>query len=444
MSWQEQRQEQRRRDQAARAEQARQDAVAAAQVEAIRVRTQTEAVAAERAQRAELAAAHRAQVAAEKAAEKTRADARRAARRQALRGWVAAHTVDLLIYPLAVVSAVMAVPAMAAFGHEVYGSAAGYALPIITELGMWAFALAVQHTRRHPERPVWALQLGVWSFAAVAAVLNFLHGLLTAQSPGERLFVGLVSGAVMAIASVAGVVAHQLVTAAPRRGRDERAEERMARRAARKSNRVRGTALRAAVAEIDRDGAARLVFAPGRYELRSRFGRWGRSRLQPAVVPGLPVEPVLDTEWDELDRALAELLGNDLPPRSATTMDDSATGPTEGPTHGPVAGPVATLDRPGETPGDQPESTPINRPARARKPSPARRSTTARKTTRTGPKSARSIEALRVELAQRIEDDPDSIDPTSAESIRRALRCAPKFARQLRDEHSTGQGRNGR
>ena len=156
----------------------------------------------------------------------------------------------------------MAVPAMAAFGHDVYGTAAGYALPVITELGMWAFAVAVQYThRRHADRPVWALQLGVWSFATVAAVLNALHGLAR----------GVDAGVVMAVASVAGVVAHQLVTAAPRRSRAERDAARMARREARKVAAVRGAAVRAAVAEIGQDGTARLVFAPGRYRLGSRW-----------------------------------------------------------------------------------------------------------------------------------------------------------------------------
>lgn len=50
---------------------------------------------------------------------------------------------------------------------------------------------------------------------------------------------------------------------------------------------------------------------------------------------------------------------------------------------------------------------------------------------------SRSIEQLRSELATAIETPAIEIDPTSAESIRRTLRCSPKRARQLRDEYAT-------
>lgn len=46
----------------------------------------------------------------------------------------------------------------------------------------------------------------------------------------------------------------------------------------------------------------------------------------------------------------------------------------------------------------------------------------------------RSIEQLRTEFTGAIE--AGSVDPTSAESIRKTLRCSPKRARQLRDEHA--------
>jgi hypothetical protein len=362
--------DERRRDRAAEAEQARANAMNAAEVEAIRERARAEIDRTAHEQRRE------ARVAGKDAARR-----RRVRLLIAARAWMAGHAVDLLIYPLALVSAVMAVPAMAAFGYDVYGTAAGYALPVITELGMWAFAAAVQYTRRrHPDRPVWALQVGVWSFATVAAVLNALHGLAR----------GVDAGAVMAVASVAGVMAHQLVTAAPRRSRAERDAARMARREARKVAAVRAAAVRAAVAEIDQDGTARLVFAPGRY-------RMDRRRLTAAAVPGLPVTPVLDTAWDALDRELSDLL----------------TDPDPGPAA--VSGSVGTLD-PGST--DRPRST-------------RRRRRTTRQT--------RSIEELRAELRARIEADPGSIDPTSAESIRRALRCSPARARRLRDDHQSGE-----
>lgn len=49
---------------------------------------------------------------------------------------------------------------------------------------------------------------------------------------------------------------------------------------------------------------------------------------------------------------------------------------------------------------------------------------------------SRSIEQLRAEFAAAIESPSIELDPSSAESIRRALRCSPKRARQLRDEHA--------
>lgn len=415
--------EDRRLDEAASAEQARFDAVTAAQVEALRAQTRTETRAAELRQRQELRRDEH--QAAQQARDRSRA--RRGARVAAARGWVVAHTVDLLIYPLAGVSAVMAVPAMATFGHEVYGTAAGYALPVITELGMWAFALAVQHTRRrHPDRPVWALQLGVWVFAAVAFVLNALHGLVRTW----------IAGSVMGVASVAGVGAHQLVTAAPRRGRAERDTARTARQAARKAARVRAAALRAAVAEIGPDGTARLLFTPGRYRLRSWW--WGITRrLDTAIVPGLPVPPALDATWDALDHELADLLANPNHPRrgpeTGPAGQDSATDV------GVAGGPVDTLDRPADPPADPITDQPESRPA----PTGRQKGNRGRKQVndrgQTGGRQTRSIDQLWAQLQTAIQADPASIDATSAESIRRALRCSPGRARQLRDRCARDQ-----
>lgn len=407
MNWQ----EQKRLNEAARAEQKRQDALAAAQIEQLRTRTQVEAAQAMTAHQAEQERLRRA----DQERRKNEARDRRKAWWKGLRTWATAHMVDLLIYPLAVVSAVMAVPAMAAFGHEVYGTGAGYALPVITELGMWAFAFAVHMVRHRSEqdgadRPVWALQLGVWSFATVAAGLNFLHGITTGT---------VTDGVVMAVASVAGVMAHQLVTAAPRRGRADRAAARIERRAVAKVTRVRHAAVRAAVAEIDQAGVARLLFAPGRYRLtRSRFAPWRHGQLDSIVLP--------DPEWDSFERELAVLLDTVDPypgARSASSAD----------------GGVGTLDRGPDHGSDQQESTPFQpRPdttqdaGRERKP----RATRARKSTRKSTREpARSIDDLRSELYARIEADPGSIDPTSAESIRRALHCSPTRARELRDTY---------
>lgn len=48
----------------------------------------------------------------------------------------------------------------------------------------------------------------------------------------------------------------------------------------------------------------------------------------------------------------------------------------------------------------------------------------------------RSVEALRAEFDAAIEGESTQIDPTSAESIRKTLRCSAKRARQLRDDHA--------
>ncbi|OLM27689.1 hypothetical protein Ae717Ps2_4255c [Pseudonocardia sp. Ae717_Ps2] len=401
----------RREDRAAAAERARRDADAATERA-----LHAEAVRAEIAERRRTEQATRDQVARTARAEqarraRTERRKRAAARRSAVGVWAAAHRVDLLIYPLAVVSAVMAVPAMAAYGVAVYGSWTGAVLPVLSELGMWAFALAVQSRRRtHPAAPLWALQAGVWAFAAVAAGLNLAHGL-----DGEHG--GVSTGLVMGVVSVAGVIAHQLVTAGARPARRARTE----RAAERKLRAARRAALRAAVAQIDTDGDARLVHAPGVYRVE-RDGL-GRPVLAPHTTPGLPVDDDGGDLAAEVSAWLAEqnpgLLsvpvpsadepadgtGNQHDPADIGTEDDRPDG------HG-----VATLDRPtGPTGGEHGR----RRPRKVARP------------------RARSMDALRAEFAAAVA--AGEVDPSSAESIRTGLRCAPARARALRDEHRTDQ-----
>jgi hypothetical protein len=149
--------------------------------------------------------------------------------------------------------------------------------------------------------------------------------------------------------------------------------------------------VRHAVAEIDHHGNATLVFTPGRYVLDKR------GQLTAAIVQGLPVDPVEDLADTLSDEVAAWLAGQDRP-----SIDTTSTGMD--------TGPVATLDRS----GDQQKSTPDRQ--------------------RIGGRVGRSIEQLRSELRAKLRAKPDSIDPTSAESIRKALRCSPTRARQLRDE----------
>jgi len=162
----------------------------------------------------------------------------------------------------------MAIPAMAGYGIDIYNSPTGAALFWITELGMWSFAIATEVSRRlHPDRPVWSLQLGVWLFAAAAFGVNFSHGAST----------DVAAGLVMGTVSVAGVIAHQLVTAAPRRSRTERLAARTARRIDRKVARVQRTAVRTAVAHIAAGGQVELVFVTGNFTLDTTWV--GRTRL---------------------------------------------------------------------------------------------------------------------------------------------------------------------
>ncbi|MCU1626108.1 MAG: traI [Pseudonocardia sp.] len=194
---------------------------------------------------------------------------------------------------------------------------------------MWAFALAVQVRRRsNPGASGWALQAGVWAFAAVAAGLNVVHGLQE----------GTDAAVVMGVASVAGVAAHQLVTTGALRSRRERKENRDTRRAARRVAAAERAAVRSAVAEIDADGRARLVVVPGRY-------RVSRRRLVPAVVvAGLPVEPAgPDGVGDELAAEITAWLAGQPAAPAAPGPVEPQPDPSAEPTAG---GGVATLDPP--------------------------------------------------------------------------------------------------
>ncbi|MEU3274515.1 hypothetical protein ABZ639_27035 [Saccharomonospora sp. NPDC006951] len=391
--------EERRKDKAAEAEQARADRIAAAEVETMRQAAWAEANRA--ATEAEQAQRRAARQESHEATQRRRAA--RAAKLAALRNWAGEHVVDLLIYPLALVSAIMAVPAMAVYGHQLYGMTVGLALPLLSELGMWAFALAVQVSRaRTPERPVWALQLGVWLFASVNFALNLLHGLDKGWS----------AGVAMGLVSVAGVVAHQLTVAGARRTSQERAEARLRRKAERKVGRIRRAAIRQAVADITEDGGARLVFTPGRFVLQPRTRPKNlrvRRPLVAAIVPSPPADraDVAGIDWDG---DLARLLSTTNTETVGSTPDPDDTPSLDG-------GGVGTLDQP----RDLHESTP-NQPRRAhRVPAP----------------STRTVEQLRAEFQAAVE--AGRLDPTSAQSIRKTLRCAAKTARQLRDEYKREQ-----
>ncbi|XVS64000.1 DUF2637 domain-containing protein [Actinosynnema sp. CA-299493] len=226
-------------------------------------------------------------------ARKNATRARRAALWSALTGWLRAHTLDLLFVPVIVVPAVLAWTAMAEYGREVFGPV-GTLLPLFSEGAMWTFAFAVPMAQRAGRSTGW-LHLGTWVFAAVAAVLNYVHGSTVAH------------GIVMALVSVGGVIVHQLVTASPagkRRTRAERDAQRLDRQAARRVLAVRRAALDQAVAELSADGTATLVHRPGLVAYRRR---WGRARLVPTTVPGLPLADSGDDWTAEIAEYLAAL-----------------------------------------------------------------------------------------------------------------------------------------
>jgi hypothetical protein len=106
----------------------------------------------------------------------------------------------------------------------------------------------------------------------------------------------------MALVSVAGVTAHQLVTAGPRRSRAERDAARLGRAASRRKLAARRAAVRHALVHLDDDGSATLVYEPGTARLARR---WGRIRLAPAPAPLRTREP----GWDELAGLDDELAG---------------------------------------------------------------------------------------------------------------------------------------
>ncbi|MBN9758474.1 hypothetical protein Ae706Ps2_6605c [Pseudonocardia sp. Ae706_Ps2] len=352
----------------------------------------------------------------------------RAARRARALTWASTHVVELLIYPIALLSFALAAPAMAAYGTTLYGPP-GVLLAGITELGMWAFALAVLASRHQtPDRSVAGLQAGVVVFALVAAGMNLAHG----------LHQGPTAGAVMAIVSIAGVAAHQLTLAGTPRSRIERRAERLAALVEAKTDHARRLAVADATAVIGPDGTAELAYQPGTYQV----GRRGLAPTSP-TTPGSTATPTAPTEdisqvndWDAALTALTRghlydpWTDPDLPSRVDPWVDSHLDDD--------LGGGVDLLDREVIEPGG--ESGGESRPD-------LRRSTHPRSSSRVGVdpdhdlktgSTARSIDDLRGLLRTAVSDGV--VDPSSAESIRRALRCSAARARQLRNEHRHQDG----
>jgi hypothetical protein len=256
-------------------EEMRQDRLVRAQIDREQAAADARARIAEQA----AAAAERRADGRDRAAARDKTRATRAERRAARLSGARQHVVDLLFIPVIVVPGLLAWTAMAAYGRELYGPP-GLLLPAFSEGGMWVFAAANTITRRrHPGRPTWHLLTGTWVFAGAGAALNFAHGLALAGH-----LAGPQSGAVMALVSAAGVTAHQLVTAGPRRSRADRRQARLDRAAGRRQLAVRRAAIRSAPAELDENGAAWLVFEPGPVTL-TRRGQLARPAAPPVGDP---------------------------------------------------------------------------------------------------------------------------------------------------------------
>lgn len=380
--------EERRRDEAARAEQARKDREAEREFELKRAR-----LAAEQRRRDR------------EAEERRKADRqrRRRERRQALLDTVTEHRVAVAIYGIALVSFVMSAPAMADYGHRLYAGSAwpwtGWLLPVVTELSMWACAFAVHHTRRTtPGASVFWLQVGVALATALAAGLNAMKGIT----------VGWDASVVMGVVSIAGVLLHQMTVAGQPRSREQRDAARIERQIARRERRAREAAIKSAKVEIAADGTATLVFDPGVYQV----GRNRKARLTRVVSAVDRPGP-----RDAMDEAIEALIDGEIAREltvGSSPGEDEETGPGGG---------VATLDRPAPQSSPTPQSSSGN---------------TSRRGVRLGGRQSRSMDQLRAELTRLVQ--AGQVDPSSAESIRRGLRCAKSVARSLRDEYRQSGG----
>jgi hypothetical protein len=311
----------------------------------------------------------------------------RGARWAARASWAREHVTGLLFVPVIAVPSALAWTAMAAYGRQVFGPA-GETLPAFSEGAMWAFAAAATITRRrHPDRPVWHLVTGIVVFAAVGAILNFLHGITPA--PGATR--GIVIGVVMALVSVAGVTAHQLITAGPRRSHAARAQARATRIARRREQDIARAALRHATAELDTAGNARLIHQPGTVTLRRRRGRLHLTRMPQPDAPAA-------TAW----------------PRPAPILQLAAA-PLEDATKLPeLARQEPAAATPASAPRDTPDGAP-KRPARTRQgaaPNASQKRARAEQLLRDNPRMSRAELVEKSGVSERTADRIRSQQPT--------------------------------
>jgi hypothetical protein len=209
--------------------------------------------------------------------------------------WCRRRAEFLVMIPVIGVPGGLAWTGMADYGYQQYGTP-GLALPAFSEAAMWIFAMRTTAVRkRDPEAPIWHLRLGTVVFTGVSGALNFLHGLSTG---------GVVSGITMALISMAGVIAHQITTAGPRKTRQQRRADRIARKTARKQKRAEAAAINAGIVVIGTDGQARVTVRPGAAALRRRWPM--RTRLVPERDVQAEINDITDTALLLVTRAEEE------------------------------------------------------------------------------------------------------------------------------------------
>ena len=206
--------------------------------------------------------------------------------------WCRRHAEALVMIPVIGVPGGLAWTGMADYGYQQYGMP-GLALPAFSEAAMWVFAMRTTATRRRdPGAPIWHLRLGTAVFTGYSGALNFLHGFAAG---------GVVSGVTMALVSMAGVIAHQITTAGPRKTRQQRSADRIARKAARKAKRAEAAAIAAGIVVIGADGRAEVTVRPGAASLRRRWPL--RSRLVPDRDVQAEIDDITGTALLLVDRA---------------------------------------------------------------------------------------------------------------------------------------------
>jgi hypothetical protein len=218
----------------------------------------------------------------------------RASQLTAAAQWCRSHVGHLLMIPVIAVPGALAATGQADWGMQQWGPI-GFALPAFSEGSMWVFAAKTTAARKAgPDAPVWHLRLGTIVFALVGGALNFVHGM--AQG-------GVWSGVTMALTSVSGVTAHQITTAGPRKTRQQRRADRLARKTARKERRAQEAAVAAGIVVIGSDGQARVTVRPGAAALRRRWPM--RTQLVPERDVQAEINDITETALLLVTRAEA-------------------------------------------------------------------------------------------------------------------------------------------